>query len=89
MAAGVPVVASAVGGLVDVIESGVDGVLVPPEDERAWADAIAALSGAGAGGGINTLRAELTAAARRKIESTYTIAQMTDRYLALYRDVVG
>jgi len=83
MAAGVPVVASAVGGLVDVIETGVDGMLVPPDDERAWIAAIGELSDAD----NDTARTRLAAAARRKIESTYTIAQMTDRYLKLYRDV--
>ena len=39
MAYGRPVVATAVGGLVDAVEDGVDGVLVPPGDVRALRDA--------------------------------------------------
>lgn len=40
MASGVPVVASAVGGLTDTVLDGVTGVLVPPKDPDALADAL-------------------------------------------------
>ncbi len=39
MAHGVPIVASAVGGLMEIVEDGVSGLLVPPEDPRALAAA--------------------------------------------------
>jgi len=42
-AVGVPVVASAVGGLVEVVADGETGVLVPPGDRGALADAVAGL----------------------------------------------
>jgi len=44
MAMGVPVMATPVGGIVDIITDGVDGVLVPAQEPRAWADAMVALS---------------------------------------------
>lgn len=43
MAAGLPVVATTVGGLPMVITSGHEGVLVPPRDPRALADALCAV----------------------------------------------
>ncbi len=43
MAAGVPVVAANATGAIDLVEDGVTGFLVPPQDVRAYADAIARL----------------------------------------------
>lgn len=43
MAAGVPVVATRVGGLPEVVRDGVDGLLVPPADPPRLAEAIASL----------------------------------------------
>ena len=43
MAAGVPVVASATGGLVDIVEDGVTGLLVRPGDAAALAEAVRGL----------------------------------------------
>jgi glycosyltransferase involved in cell wall biosynthesis len=40
MACGVPVIASAVGGLIDTVVDGVTGMLVPPRDPDALADAV-------------------------------------------------
>jgi glycosyltransferase involved in cell wall biosynthesis len=40
MASGVPVVASSVGALPEIVDVGVTGVLVPPQDPKALADAI-------------------------------------------------
>jgi glycosyltransferase involved in cell wall biosynthesis len=44
LALGRPVVASAVGGLVEVVADGPDGILVPPDDPAALADALGRLA---------------------------------------------
>jgi glycosyltransferase involved in cell wall biosynthesis len=43
MAAGRAIIASATGGLLDIVEDGVTGLLVPPNDPQALADALEAL----------------------------------------------
>ena len=40
MAAGTPVIATAVGGPPEIIEDGLNGVLVPPREPERWADAV-------------------------------------------------
>jgi glycosyltransferase involved in cell wall biosynthesis len=42
-AAGVPVIASRTGGLSELVEDNVNGLLVPPDDVRAWRAAVARL----------------------------------------------
>jgi glycosyltransferase involved in cell wall biosynthesis len=44
MAMGVPVLTTPVGGVIDIITDGVDGVFVPPQAPRALADSMVALS---------------------------------------------
>jgi len=43
--AGLPVLASAVGGVPELVAHGRTGLLLPPDDRRAWADALDALLG--------------------------------------------
>jgi type III pantothenate kinase len=65
MAHGRPVVATAVGGLVDVVEDGLTGLLVPPGDVRALREALERLLGDA------DLRERLGTAARaRALEAT-------------------
>ena len=64
MAHGRPVVATAVGGLVDAVEDGVTGLLVPPRDAAALRAALERLLG------DPELRRSLGAAARERVVRT-------------------
>ena len=78
MAAGVPVVASAVGGLLDLIDDGRTGILVPPCDPEALAHAIAALA-------RDPDRAQrLGASARAEVASRYGFDRMVGAFQDLY-----
>jgi glycosyltransferase involved in cell wall biosynthesis len=81
MLTGSAVVATTVGGVPEVVKSGVNGLLVPPADETALADAIATL--------IHSpeLRARLGTHARETIERGYTEAAYLDSLSALYLEL--
>jgi glycosyltransferase involved in cell wall biosynthesis len=76
---GRPLVASRVGGLVELVEAGGAGVLVPPEDPTALADALERLLGDAA------LRARLGAAGRRYAETALAWAPIARTTLDAYR----
>ncbi|MBX5477287.1 MAG: N-acetyl-alpha-D-glucosaminyl L-malate synthase BshA [Clostridia bacterium] len=83
MAAGVPVVASAVGGLPEVIEHGVSGLLYPPEDVEAMAE-----------GGLRLLtdaafRETIVANARRRVMERFTAERVIPMYVEVYRRAVA
>jgi len=78
MAAGRPVVVSAVGGMLDVIRDGVDGVLVPPRDAVALAAGLERVLG------NPTFGASLAQGARARIELDYSMDQMCRRLAAIY-----
>ena len=81
MSAERPVVAARVGGLVDLIESGHDGVLVPAGDADAFAAAVSDLIAA------PERRRRLGQAARARVERDFSVAAMSDAYLDLYRSL--
>jgi glycosyltransferase involved in cell wall biosynthesis len=78
MAWGRPVLASSVGGLVDAVDDGVTGVLVPPGDVGALRDAVTALLGDAA------LRGRLGAAGRIRAMAELSFAAAGDRLVAVY-----
>ena len=80
MAAGVPVVASRVGGIPDVVADGETGLLVPPGDVPAFAAALRRLVADPA------LRARLGRRARER-SAAYSWPSLARRVLALYRSV--
>lgn len=78
MAAGLPVVASGVGGLPTAIRDGQEGLLVPPEDPAALAAALERLLA------DPELRRRMGSAAKQRYEADFTLQVMTRRYEALY-----
>ena len=81
MALGIPVVATAVGGIPDVVTDGECGRLVAPDDVEALAAALLELGRDGA------LRAKLGEAAEARAES-FSTAVARDKLLAVYADLV-
>ncbi|WP_156885561.1 glycosyltransferase family 4 protein [Massilia niastensis] len=83
MAAGLPVVVSAVGGIPETISDNADGLLVPPRDPAALAAALTRVLGDAA------LRARLAHAARASIERHYSAEVVCGRLAALYNQLAG
>ncbi|MDQ7794799.1 MAG: N-acetyl-alpha-D-glucosaminyl L-malate synthase BshA [bacterium] len=83
MACEVPVVASRVGGLPEVVADGVSGFLVPPQDLPAMVDrAVAVLSDP-------ALQSRMAKAARRAAVSNFAAETVVARYEDYLRQVLG
>lgn len=83
MAAGLPIVASDVGGLWEVISSGRTGRLVPENDVQGFADTLSQLID------DREQARELGAAARRFMQSEYSIQAAVQRVADTYHEVLG
>jgi len=81
MAAGKPVVATAVGGNPDLVGDGVTGFLVPPADPETMAGRILDLLRQA------PLRERMGAAARARMEATHSMPAMVRAYANLYQDL--
>jgi glycosyltransferase involved in cell wall biosynthesis len=82
MASGLPVIASDVGGLREVVEDERTGVIVPPENSKKIAQAISRLAESA------ELRSQMGTAARARVVENYSMENMAARTLALYRESV-
>jgi glycosyltransferase involved in cell wall biosynthesis len=83
MAAGVPVVASDVGGVHELVTDGSTGYLVPPRDPAALAQALRQVLGS------VDLRARLGKKGREEVEQRFTVSRVRREHLKLYRDALG
>ncbi len=83
MAAGVPSVATAVGGNVEIISDPSCGLLVPPRSPRALAEAIQSLMD------DRTRRQELMEGGRRRVEAAFSLRRMVGAYAALYAGLMN
>jgi glycosyltransferase involved in cell wall biosynthesis len=83
MAAGKPVVATRVGGIPDLVEDGVHGLLVPPRDPSALALALARLLR------DPEARSELGRNARERQRREFDIGVVVARVEALYEELVA
>jgi len=81
MEAAKPIVATRVGGVPDLIEDGVEGVLVEPRDPAALAAAVTAMLR------DRSVAAELGAQARERRRAEFDIEVMVTRLEALYEDL--
>jgi glycosyltransferase involved in cell wall biosynthesis len=83
MAAELPVVASRVGGLAELVVEGETGLLVPPGDQTALSEALGRLVGDG------ELRRKLGAAGRARAESSFDLSEFRRAHLDLYDRQLG
>jgi glycosyltransferase involved in cell wall biosynthesis len=81
MACGKPVVATTAGGIPEVVRDGETGLLVPPKDDQAMADAIVRLLKDG------SLRARMGAAGMSLANTRFSAERMVAETLAVYADV--
>ena len=79
MACGAPVVASAVGGIREIVENGRSGLLVRPKDPPALADAVNRVLADGA------LAAKLAANGRRRVERHFTWSGAARQTFEIYK----
>jgi type III pantothenate kinase len=80
MAAGLPVVATRVGGIPEVVVDGITGRLVPPRDPAALAEALQALAS------DPSLRSRLGRSGQERAQA-FSWAMLLPRFLALFREV--
>lgn len=83
LAAGLPIVASDVGGIPELVEPGVNGRLIPPRNPNALAGAIRHL------GEDLALRDTIGSRNRSKAVENLSWRRMVERYLEIYRELAS
>jgi glycosyltransferase involved in cell wall biosynthesis len=83
MAAGVPVIATPVGAIPDVVSDGIHGYLVPPRDGKAIAEALAMLSS------DREKVAWMSRACRRRVRAAFSIDRLAQEFSCHYARLLG
>lgn len=78
MATGIPAIGTNVAGIPEEIENGVTGIVVPPNDTQALAEAMRVMFS------DSNKRDRMGAAAKARFNSLFTVDKMVNNYLALY-----
>jgi glycosyltransferase involved in cell wall biosynthesis len=82
-AAGLPVVGFDSGGLSEVIEQGVTGLLVPPESVEGLGQAIVIMID------DTEMRQRMGSAARERMQNDFSIVTMADQHVLLYESILN
>jgi glycosyltransferase involved in cell wall biosynthesis len=83
MACGLPIIATNVGGIPDVVVHGKNGLLIPPGDSNAIAAAIIRLKT------DSQLRERMGTLNRKCVEKFYSWDRISEKFIELYQQVVG
>jgi len=83
MASGRPIVATGVGGIPDIIENDISGLLIPPADPSSMANAIIQLLE------NQSMAKKMGEHAQRVVEECYSVNSMVEKYLILYDEVLN
>jgi glycosyltransferase involved in cell wall biosynthesis len=82
MASGIPVVAAAVGGIVEAVADGVTGILIHSRDPHAFADAVCTLLDQ------PERAAAMGLAGRARVEARFSVEAMASAYRRLYDELL-
>lgn len=82
-ACGVPVIATRMGGLVDIIENEKNGLLVPPNDPRLLSEAVIRIIRNPA------LAKSFSLSLRKKVEDEFTLNVMLEKTLEVYKEAIS
>jgi glycosyltransferase involved in cell wall biosynthesis len=83
MAAGRPIVATTAGGIPEIVEDGLNGLLVPPRDHHALADAIVrALKNP-------AMRQQMGDAGLARVKERFTVERMVEQTADVYKRLVA
>jgi glycosyltransferase involved in cell wall biosynthesis len=83
MAAGLPVIATAVGGNPELVVDGVTGILIQSGDPNALAEGILRLET------DRALAASMGRQGQERVETEFTAAQTTARYIELFEELLA